>query len=128
MQLTQSKNPRLFPKIQKMLSFACFILNRRHFKSPKILNSLHKNDRKPNDTKKSTMLPPIPEIGEVAEQVSTTDTKRVLGTHWSVFKDILVINSKTCEKFVRENNTQIKILKSVSAVHDPIWFFVHFSV
>ena len=92
------------------------------------MKSIPKEDQNPNDTKESTILPPIPKFGETDEQTSTTDTERVLGIQWSVSRDSFVKNSKTIKKVDLENPTQRKILKSVSSIYDTIGFIAPFTV
>ena len=100
-----------------------FILTKWSSNSLKTMKSIPKEDQNPNDTKESTILPPIPKLGERDEQPSTTDTERVLGIQWSVSRDSFAINCKTFKKVDLENPNQRNIVKSVSSIYDPIGFF-----
>ena len=73
-----------------------FNLTKWSSNSLETMKSFPKEDQTPNDTKESTILPPIPKLGEREEQTTTTtDTERVLGKQWSLSRDSFVINSKT---------------------------------
>ena len=114
--------------LKNLLLLGGFNLTKWSSNSFETMKSIPKEDQNPNDTKNSTILPPIRKLGEREEQPSTTNTQRVLGIQWSVSRDSFVINSKTYKKVDLENPTQRKIWKSVSSIYDPIGFIASFTV
>ena len=81
--------------LKNLLLLGGFNLTNWSSNSPETMNSIPQEDQNPNKTKESTILPPIPKLGEREKQPSATDTERVLGIQWSVSRDSFVINSKT---------------------------------
>ena len=61
------------------------------------MKSIPQKDQNPNDTKESTMQPPIVKHGEIDKQIPTTDTERVLGLQWLVSRDSFAFISRTFE-------------------------------
>ena len=114
--------------LKKLLLLGGFNFTKWSSNSLETMKSIPKEDQNSNDTKESTILPPIPNFGEKDEQPSSSDTERVLGIQWSVSRDSFVLNSKTFKKVDLENPTQKKILKSVSSIYDPIGFIAPFTV
>ena len=106
--------------LKNLLLLGGFNLTKWSSNSFETMKSNPKEDQNSNDTKESTILWPIPKLGEREEQTLTTDTERVLGIQWPVSRDSFVINSKTFKKVDLENPTREKILKSVSSICDLI--------